>query len=330
MKKFTKLLIGLGTTALVVGSLAACSNQGGAQEQSGDGGGTVPGVDSGLTIALVTHAAPGDTFWDIVRKGAEDAAAAYGVDLQYASDPDGSRQSQLVQQYVDQGVDGIAVSLAKPDAMQSSVEAAVAADIPVVSINAGEDRWKDMGILAHFGQNEEKAGIALGEYLQKDGYQHPICVIQEQGHVGLEARCAGIKSIIPGTEILYVNGQDMTQVESTVTASLQASTSADIIIGLGAPFALTIQQAATKAGSDIKVGSFDLNADVAQQIKDGGILFGVDQQPYLQGYLAVEALVLNNTGGFVIGGGEPVLTGPAIVDTSNVDAVLEYAQEGKR
>lgn len=330
MKKITKMLVGLGAVALMTVPLAACSSQGGAQEQAGGDGSAAPGVDSGLSIALVTHAAPGDTFWDIVRKGAEDAAAVYGVDLQYANDPDGARQSQLVQQYVDQGVDGIAVTLAKPEAMQGAVEAAVAADIPVVSLNAGDQAWKDMGILTHFGQNEDKAGVALGEHLTTEGFKHPICVIQEQGHVGLEARCAGIKSVLPDTEILYVNGQDMTQVESTVTASLQTSTSADIIIGLGAPFALTIQQAATKAGSDIKVGAFDLNADVAQQIKDGGILFGVDQQPYLQGYLAIEALVLNKTGGFVLGGGEAVLTGPAIVDAANVDAVLQFAQEGKR
>lgn len=309
--------------------LAACSSTGGAQEQNSDAG-PAQGADSGLTVALVSHSAPGDTFWDIVRKGAEDASAVYGVDLQYASDPDGARQSQLVQQYVDQGVDGIAVSLAKPEAMTTSVDNATAADIPVVSVNSGADVWQDMGVLAHFGQDEVVAGEAVGDRLIEEGRTSPICVIHEQGNVGHEARCQGIKNKVPSTELLYVQGTDMTQVESTVTAKLQSTPDADVIVGLGAPFAITIDQVVEQLGSEIEVVSFDLNADVANAVKDGSISFAVDQQPYLQGYLAVETIVLNHSGGFVVGGGHPVLTGPAMVDETNVDEVLTYAEEGKR
>lgn len=326
----SKLAAGIGAALLVALPLAACSSSGGAQGAQEATEGAAPGVDSGLTIALVTHAAPGDTFWDIVRKGAEDAAAAYGVDLQYASDPDGARQSQLVQQYVDQGVDGIAVSLAKPEAMTGSVDNATAADIPVVSVNSGADAWQEMGVLAHFGQDELVAGEAVGDRFAEEGHTHPICVIHEQGNVGHEARCQGIKNKVPGTELLYVQGSDMTQVESTVTAKLQSTADADVIVGLGAPFALTIQKVVEQLSSDIEVVSFDLNGDVANAVKDGTISFAVDQQPYLQGYLAVESLVLNHDGGFVVGGGQAVLTGPAMVDSSNIDDVLAYAEEGKR
>lgn len=329
VKKFSKLFAGLGAAFLLAVPLAACSSTGGAQGSGGDGG-TAQGVDSGLSVALVTHSAPGDTFWDIVRKGAEDAAAVYGVNLQYASDPDGARQSQLVQQYIDQDFDGIAVSLAKPEALTSSVEAAVAAGIPVVSVNSGADVWQKLGVLAHFGQEELGAGEAVGQRLAAEGRTHPICVIHEQGNVGHEARCQGIKNVVPGTELLYVDGADMTQVESTVTAKLQSTPDADVIVGLGAPFALTIKKAADQVGSAIEVVSFDLNGDVANAVKDGDISFAVDQQPYLQGYLAVEAIVLYHSGGFTMGGGQAVLTGPAMVDASNIDAVLTYAEEGKR
>lgn len=331
MKIIARLATAVSAALLLALPLAACSSTGGAGGSTG-GAGATGGTNAGegLTIALVTHSAAGDTFWDIVRKGAEDAAATYGVNLQYASDPDGARQAQLVQQYVDQGVSGIAVSLAKPEALSGSVAAAVGAGIPVVSVNSGADAWHDMGVLAHFGQDELVAGEAVGDRLAAEGKTHPICVIHEQGNVGHEARCQGIKNKVPGTENLYVQGSDMTQVESTVTAKLQSTPDADVVIGLGAPFALTIEQVAGTLGSSIEVASFDLNAEVADAVKNGGIAFAVDQQPYLQGYLAVEALVLNHTGGFVVGGGQAVLTGPAMVDASNVDAVLEYAQEGKR
>ncbi|MGF9662281.1 substrate-binding domain-containing protein [Arthrobacter crystallopoietes] len=323
----------LAAAAVVVPALAltACSSSGGRTPEAANegGGGAVASTDR-INVALITHAAPGDTFWDIVRKGAEEASAKDNVELQYLSDPEGGRQAQLVEQAIDQGVDGIAVTLAKPDALAGALKKAEDAGIPVVSLNAGEDRSAELGAITHFGSNEKLAGEAVGDRLASDGYKHPICVIQEQGHVGLENRCAGVKAKVPDTEVLYVQGTDMTQVESTVTAKLQATKAADVVIGLGAPFTLTILQAISGAGSDAKVASFDMNAELAQKIVDGEILFTVDQQPWLQGYGAVDALWLNKRGGFEIGGGQPVLTGPTIVDQKSAEQVLQFAEQGVR
>lgn len=317
------------TVALAAGALAlalvGCSSQGGRTPTEDQ-----PPAPTDLTIALVTHSAPGDTFWDIVRKGAEDAAAQHGVELLYGSDPDGARQAQLVQQYTDQQVDGIAVSLAKPEAMESAVTGAVDADIPVVSVNAGSDAWKKMGVLTHFGQDERVAGEAVGEQLGEADLKHPLCVIHEQGNVGLEARCAGIASVLPDTEVVYVTGTDNSQIESTVTAKLQSTPDADALVGLNAPVTMVLLGAREAAGSDVTTASFDLNGDLVEAITAGDVAFTVDQQPYLQGYQAVEALALNRTGGFVLGGGEAILTGPAIVDADNVEAIADHAEEGIR
>lgn len=323
----------LAAAAVVVPALAltACSSSGGrAPEAASEGGGGAVASTERINVALITHAAPGDTFWDIVRKGAEEAAAKDNVELQYLSDPEGGRQAQLIEQAIDQGVDGIAVTLAKPDALAGALKKAEDAGIPVVSLNAGEDRSAELGAITHFGSNEKLAGEAVGDRLATEGYKHPICVIQEQGHVGLENRCAGVKAKVPDTEVLYVQGTDMTQVESTVTAKLQATKDADVVIGLGAPFTLTILKAISGSSSDAKVASFDMNAELAQKIVDGDILFTVDQQPWLQGYGAVDALWLNKRGGFEIGGGQPVLTGPTIVDQKSAEQVLQFAEQGVR
>lgn len=311
--------------------LSACSSQGGREPAAGDVTQGEAAVSTPkMKIALITHAAPGDTFWDIVRKGAEEASAKDNVELQYLSDPEGGRQAQLVEQAIDQGVDGIAVTLAKPDALASALKKAKAAGIPVVSFNAGEDRSKALGAFTHFGSNEKLAGEAVGEKLDADGFKHPVCVIQEQGHVGLENRCAGVKAKVPATEILYVQGTDMTQVQSTVTAKLQATKSIDSIIGLGAPYTLTILKAIEAAKSSVKVASFDMNPELAQNIVDGKIIFTVDQQPWLQGYGTIDALWQNKRGGFEIGGGQPVLTGPTIIDKDSAEAVLDFAKQGIR
>ena len=312
--------------------LAACSSEGGRAPAAGsdsNGGGEVASTER-ISIAVITHAPPGDTFWDIVRKGAEEAAAKDNVDLQYLGDPDGGRQSQLIEQAVDQGVDGIAVTLAKPDAMAGALKKAADAGIPIVSLNAGEERFRDLGAFAHFGSDESLAGEAAGERLKEEGIEKPICVIQDQGHVGLEARCAGVKAKIPATEVLYVQGTDMTQVQSTSTAKLQADRNADAIIGLGAPITMTLLQAKETADSDVQVVSFDMNPQLVTEIQNGNVLFTVDQQPWLQGYLAVDSLWQNTRGGFTIGGGQATLTGPAIVDKEVADSIADFAQEGIR
>ena len=314
-------------------ALSACSSTGGKSADTGNaaGGGQVATTER-IKIALITHAAPGDTFWDILRKGAEEAAAKDNVELLYTSDPEGGRQAQLIQQAIDQKVGGIAVTLAKPDALKDVLKKATDAGIPVVSLNSGADVWRQVGAFTHFGSDENLAGAAVGTKLSSLGANHPICVIMEQGNVALDSRCAGVKSKIPGTENLFVQGTDMTQVSSTVTAKLQATPDADAIIGLGAPFTLTINKAVEALGlqSKVKVASFDMNGDLAQAIIDGKVAFTVDQQPWLQGYGAIDALWQVKRGGYHVGGGLPVLTGPSIIDQAAAPDVLKFAKEGIR
>ena len=217
-----------------------------------------------------------------------------------------------------------------PDALAGAVKTAVDAGIPVVGFNSGIDAYKEMGALMYFGSDETVAGNAVGERITKAGAKHPLCVIQAEGSVALEARCAGVLAKAPGTENLQVNGADIAAVTSTIQAKLQQDPSIDYVVTLGAPIALAAVQAATDGGSKAKVVTFDLNADVAAAIKAGTIGFSVDQQPYLQGYLAVDSLWLYLTNRNDIGGGLPVLTGPSFVDETNIDAILEYAKNNTR
>ncbi|WP_226346836.1 sugar ABC transporter substrate-binding protein [Agilicoccus flavus] len=321
------MTVAVGLTAVL--GLSACSSSGGKQESQSAASGEQAKAPT-MTVAFITHAAAGDTFWDLVRKGAEDAAKNDGVKLEYTSDPDGANQANLVKQAVDKKVDGIAVTLAKPDAMSANVEAATKAGIPVVALNAGSDAWKQMGVLSYFGQDEKIAGEEAGKKLAAEKATKALCVIQEQGHVGLEARCDGVKAGFPATEKLYVNGTDMGDVQSKVTSKLQQDTSLSHVIMLGAPFTMTAVKSIQESGSSAKLVSFDMNKDVVGAIKGGQVVWAVDQQPYLQGYLAVDSLWLNKTNGNEIGGGQPVLTGPAFVDSSNVAKVEQFANNGKR
>ena len=311
----------VAVTAATV-TLAACSSGGGANSSGGTG--------QKFTIAMVTHEAPGDTFWDKIRNGAEQAAKDHGVTLNYSNNQDAGEQSTLVQNAIDSGVDGLATTLPTPDAIGPTVRKAVDAGIPTVAFNAGINDYKTYGIGMYFGSDEDLAGQTVGTKISQESPGHTVCVIQEQGQVQLEARCAGVQKTNPDTEILYVNGRDLPAVQQTIGAKLQQDASIANVVTLGADIALAAQKSATDAASKTKIVTFDLNADVAQQIQSGGILFSVDQQPYVQGYMAVTALWLNLTNGNDIGGGGPVLTGPSIVDQKNIGPIVEYAKNNTR
>lgn len=327
----------LGWTAVAVAAalaLTACSATGGKQKEASaaaaaGGGGAVASTPR-FTIAMVTHEAPGDSFWDKVRKGAETAAAKDNIELKYSADPTAAGESTLIQNAVDSKVDGLAVTLLQPDAMKGSVQAAVDAGIPVVAFNTGISQYKELGALMYFGSDEDVAGKAVGARITEAGAKHPLCVIQEQGSVALEARCAGVKAQAPGTENIQVDGKDIPSVTSTIAAKLQQDPTIDYVVTLGAPIALASLQSVQQSNSKATVVTFDLNADVAAKIKDGTIPFAVDQQPFLQGYLAVDSLWLYLTNRNDIGGGLPVLTGPSFVDESNIDLIAEFAANNTR
>jgi len=321
---------GILASGILASGTVSCSATGGAPRGSagGSGGGTVD--TPRMTVAMITHEAAGDSFWDLVRKGAETAAKKDNIELRYSNDPEAPNQANLVQSAVDTGVDGIALTLAKPDALRGAVKAAAGKDIPVVAFNAGMDSWQDLGVKEFFGQDGYIAGERIGDRLRAEGAVKAICVNHEQGQVDQEARCAGVKSTFPATEILNVNGKDMPSVEATMTAKLRQDPGIDYVVALGAPFALAAVLSVGNAGSGAKIGTFDTNAALVDAIESGDVQWAVDQQPFLQGYLAVDSLWLYLSNGNIIGGGQPTLTGPAFIDESNIDAVAEYAQAGTR
>ncbi|WP_305784721.1 substrate-binding domain-containing protein [Symbioplanes lichenis] len=320
----------LALATVVALGVTACSGGGREKtDESDSGGGNAPGA-SGYTIAFVTHETPGDAFWDKVKAGAEQAAKDEGVILKYSNDPDAGKQAQLIQSAVDSKVSGIATTLVTPDALAGSVKAATAAKIPVVGLNAGIEQYKQLGALMYFGSDDTVAGESAGERIAAAGAKHPLCVIHQQGSVSLEARCAGVKGKVPGTENIQVNGADDAAVTSTIQAKLAQDKTIDYVITLNSQVALDTIKAQEQASSTAKVATFDLDAQVAQQVQDGKIEFSIDQQPYAQGYLAVSSLYLYLKNGNDIGGGRAVLTGPSFVDKANIATILPFVKNNTR
>ncbi|MFG2591194.1 sugar ABC transporter substrate-binding protein [Streptomyces sp. NBC_01166] len=326
--------MGAVLAAVLAASLAGCSSTGGkrAEERAAQAAEGRSAVNTPRwTFAMVTHSGDGDTFWDIVQKGAKQAADKDNINFLYSHSDEGQQQAELVQTAIDKKVDGLIVSLAKPDSMKTVVAKAVKAGIPVITVNSGSAESKAFGALTHIGQDESIAGEAVGDELNTRKRKKVLCVLHEQGNVGHEQRCAGAKKTFGGTmQNLYVDGTNMPDVQASIEAKLDSDKSIDAVVTLGAPFAAAAVKAKKTAGSEAEIDTFDLNASVATGLKDKTLGFAVDQQPYLQGYEAVDLLWLYRYNQNVLGGGLPVLTGPQVITRDDADALAEYTNRGTR
>src|SRR6476659_9283460 len=201
--------------------VSACSGGGKPKtEDTSSGGG---GGNSGYTFAMITHETPGDTFWDRIKAGANQAAKDTGSTLKYSADPDATKQAVLIQNAIDSKVDGIATTLVTPDALIPTVKKAVAAGIPVDSFNSGLDFYQQAGSLVHFAADEKLAGQQAGAKAKAAGATKILCTIQQAGSVALEDRCKFFIDYSATTENIQVNGA----YDSAVTSALQAKLAED-------------------------------------------------------------------------------------------------------
>jgi simple sugar transport system substrate-binding protein len=331
MLRFFKLLPAI----LLLFVLAACG--GGNASTSNTTASGCPSARANIKIYVITHGQASDPFWSVVKKGVDQAAHDMCVTAIYEAPPtfDMVAMSHLIDSAVAAKPDGLVVSIPDPNALGPSIKAAVAAGIPVISINSGSDVAKSLGVLVHIGQTEEQAGIGGGEKMGAAGVHHALCVNQEVGNAALELRCKGFKeglAMTGGTITeIGVNLNDPTQTQQTIEAALQHDPSIDGIMTLGptgASPAIKALQDLNKLGQ-IKLATFDLSSDVLQAIKNGQMLFAIDQQQYLQGYLPIVLLTLYKTNLNTVAN-DVIMTGPGFVTPDNVNQVIQLTAQGTR
>ncbi|WP_437583497.1 sugar ABC transporter substrate-binding protein [Paramicrobacterium sp. CJ85] len=310
--------------------LTSCGT--GGKDTSGQEDSAAPaGEARDLSFSVVIHGDPDGSFWNVVKKGAEDAGKQYGVKVTVTGDQEGSKQATLIQSALTKKPDGLVVSMANPDALKSALEQATSQDVPFVTINSGADKSTEFGAIGHVGQTETVAGQGAGEKLKEAGVTKLLCVVHEAGNIGLEQRCDGAAESFDGSfEKIQVDLNNPQAIQSTIKSKLLGDTSIDGVLSLNPSVTTAVLAGIKDAGSDAQLASFDIDENVLQSIKDGDVLFTVDQQQYLQGYLPIMMLVLYHDNLNTVGGGQPVLTGPAFITQDNVDDVADLVAKGTR
>ena len=328
--------------------IAACSSDSDdttttAAAAGGDDAETTTTADSGdavtqrdLRFVVVSHGQASDPFWSVAANGVDAAAKDMGVSVEYQAPGtfDMVEMSQIIDAAVASQPDGLVVTIPDADALEDSIKAAVAAGIPVISMNSGSDDFADLGVLVHVGQTEYEAGLIAGQEFAAAGVGSAICINQEVGNTALDDRCQGFEDGL-GVEVdvIPVDLADPTGTQETVAGALQANP-VDGILTLGPTGAMPTLAALTDSGmlGTIKFATFDMSPEVLEAIGNGDMLFAIDQAQYLQGYLPIVLLTqFKETGALPLGSvTRVILTGPQIVTAETAADVISFSEQGLR
>lgn len=285
-----------------------------------------------IEIVVVSHGQASDPFWSVVKNGVDAAEEDMGVTVEYLAPDtfDMVRMGQLIETAVASQPDGIVVSIPDADALGPAIRDAIASGIPVISMNSGSDVRRDLGVPVHVGQTEYEAGFGGGEEMAKHGVTRAICVNQEVGNVALDLRCEGFADGLDGQVDVVAVTMEPTEIRNRVSAFLITNPDVEGILTLGPTASEPVLQALEQDGlvGTIKLATFDLSPGVLEALDDGKMLFAIDQQQYLQGYLPVVLLVQNVRHGLMPSGN--VLTGPGFVTPDNAARVIELSALGIR
>ncbi len=284
-------------------------------------------------IIVVSHGQASDPFWSVVKNGVERAAKDTGANVDYRAPEtfDMIAMSQLIDAAVNQEPDGLVVSVPDAAALGPSIENAIAAGIPVISMNSGGDAAKELGALLHVGQSEFDAGKIAGAKMAELGGTMGLCVNHEVGNISLDDRCAGFAEGFGGDVEVMPTNNDPAEIQSKVKATLESNPDIDTVIALGASLAGEPTVAAIEAlgrTGKVLVGSFDLSGNFLKSVAEGKAAFAIDQQQFLQGYLPVVFLALNAEYGLMPGGDVP--SGPNLITKDKAEQVIKLSSEGIR
>jgi simple sugar transport system substrate-binding protein len=274
---------------------------------------------------MITH---GDTgsFWSVFKKGVDQASSdlkGRGISTtQVYANNDVAKQVAGINAAIANHAHVIATSVPDASALKGSLTRASNQGIEIITVNSGLGAFDSLPhYMVHVGQTEDVAGQGAGKQFKSAGAKKVLIVIHEASNSGLQQRADGVKKILGsgGVQTLMIPDakSDIPGTKAKVQAAFNATKSLDGFLGLDPDVTIPCLDVLPKG---TKAGTFDVGGAI-KEIQAGRLLFAIDQQQYLQGYLPIVFLTYYKLYGLMPGGGQPILTGPGIVDKTNVATV---------
>jgi simple sugar transport system substrate-binding protein len=289
---------------------------------------------SKIKVAVVTHGDNG-SFWSVFKKGVDQAAKdlkSRGVSVtQVYANNDVAKQVAGINAAIAAGAKVIATSVPDASALKDPLNRASKKGIEIITVNSGLGAFDSLPTYeVHVGQTEDIAGQGAGKQFKKAGAKKVLIVIHEASNSGLTQRAQGVKSVLGGggVKILTIPNakSDIPGTKAKVKAAIAADKKLDGFLGLDPDVTIPCLSVLRKG---MKAGTFDVGGAI-KEIRAGRMIFAIDQQQYLQGYLPVVFAVLYVTNLNTVGNGKPVLTGPGIINKGNAAKVAALAAKGTR
>ncbi|SFC24445.1 monosaccharide ABC transporter substrate-binding protein, CUT2 family [Tropicimonas isoalkanivorans] len=286
----------------------------------------------GEKYVLVSHAPDSDSWWNTIKNAIALAGEQMDVEVEYRNPPTGdiADMARIIEQAAASGPNGIVTTLADFDVLKGPIMDAVASGVDVIIMNTGTgDQAREVGALMYVGQPEYDAGYAAGQRAKDDGVTSFLCVNHSIQQPTLVDRCQGFADGL-GVELgnsMLDSGADPAEIKNKVLAYLSANPDTDAILTLGPvsadPTILALEE--NGMAGDIYFGTFDLGAEIVKAIQSDVIQWGIDQQPFLQGYLPI--VVLTNYHRYGVLPGNNVNSGPGFVTKDALEMVEKFAGE---
>lgn len=286
----------------------------------------------GEKYILVSHAPDSDTWWNTIKNGIALAGQQVGAEVEYRNPPTGdiADMARIIEQATASNPDGIITTLADFDVLKGPIRAAVDQGIDVIIMNTGTpDQAREVGALMYVGQPEYDAGFAAGLRAKGEGVTKFLCVNHAIQQPTVGERCRGYADGL-GIDLgnaMMDSGTDPSEIKNKVLAYLSANPDVDGILTLGPVSADPTIAALQENGlaGEIHFGTFDLGEEIVKAIRDGIIVWGIDQQPFLQAYMPV--IILANWDRFGVLPGNNINSGPGFVTADGLAKVEQFAGE---
>jgi len=319
-----KLIMSAVVPLLISASLAACSS-GGTVSSSPTNSASGPRI----TVAMITHGQAFDPFWSLVEKGAQTAASEFNVNLQYQSPSTTNPQAQasMITQAAAKKPAAMVVSIPNAAALSGPVTQATSSGLPVVVVNVGDRVYRNVGALTFVGSADFQGGQEAATKMAAAGVHKALCVIHEEQNTALTDRCAGFTKQFTASggtvQTLHVNGAQLHQAQSAIQQALSKDPSINGVLATGI-IGFQAAGGALHALNDfgkVTLGAFDVSSNGLTAVQNGQALFLIDQQPFLEGYDAVQVAA------FYVRYGQypylPIYTGPSFVTKANAAKVAQ-------
>jgi simple sugar transport system substrate-binding protein len=288
----------------------------------------------GLTFCLIANGTAGQSFWEIIRHGAEDAAKSLGVNLvmrYYEETPE--KAVSVMDEAIAAHYDGIIISDIFQDLLRPKINQAVDAGIPVMTILVDDPQSERIAFVGYKAGYYDHGRIVAEAIAPKVHDGDKVLMVAEAIAFWSEERMRGFRETLENlkrglTFDVLECGNELSVAEPRIRSYLVAHPDVKVMYGAGEVtnvlFPIIAKDLGYKPGQ-IVMGMNGVAPGVPEAIKEGWVEASFLGDQYLTAYMAVQEMFLHVKYGF---GGFDIRTGYTLVTKSNIDKIEPWAKQG--